>query len=386
MFGKSVTLFRLFGFAVRVDISWLIILTLVVWSLAAGYFPQRVPGLQTSAYILLGLLGALGLFASIVFHELSHSLVARVFGLPIRGITLFVFGGVSEMTEEPPSAKAEFAMAVAGPLSSFVLGGILFGVDYFGSRNGWSPLVSAVVGYLAFINVILGAFNLLPGFPLDGGRVLRSILWGARGNLRWATRIASQVGGIFGLLLIGLGFLNVLRGNGIGGLWFVLIGMFLRSAAQQGYQQVLVREALAGEPVSRFMSADPIQVSPNLTLDHLVEDYIYRYHHKMYPVSADGRLAGCITTKEVRAVPREEWPRRTVRDTVVQCSVDNTVSPSEDAVNALAKMTRSGNSRLLVVDGDRLLGVVTLKDLMRFLSLKLELEGPEDKADRESAV
>ncbi len=377
MFGKGITLFRIFGFAIRVDASWLIILALVVWSLAVGYFPNRFEGATRGTYILLGVAGAFGLFASIIFHELSHSLVARVFGLQIRGITLFVFGGVSEMTEEPENAKVEFFMAIAGPLSSFVLGGIFAGI-YYGvkSASGVGPGL-AVVGYLAFINILLGIFNLLPGFPLDGGRVLRSILWGAKGNLRWATRVASQVGATFGLLLIGLGILNVLTGNPIGGIWFVLIGMFLRGAAKQGYQQILVREALAGEQVRRFMSDDPVSVPGDLTLDRLVEDYVYRYHYKMYPVVDEGRLAGCITTREIRDVPRDQWPQRTVRDTATECSLDNTVSANEDAMNALQKMGRTQNSRLLVVDGSNLAGVVSLKDMLKFLSLKLELEGEE---------
>ncbi len=374
MFGRRIKLFTLLGFEVGLDWSWLIIAVLVVWSLAEGLFPYFYKHLSPQTYWLMGVAGALGLFASIIFHEFCHSLVARKFGMQMKGITLFIFGGVAEMVDEPPSAKAEFLMAIAGPLSSLLLALVFYVLYQAGMLGGWPLAVNGVLVYLALINGILALFNLLPAFPLDGGRVLRSVLWGWGKNLRWATRISSQIGSAFGVLLIFLGILQFLKGNFIGGLWWFLIGMFLQSAARMSYQQLLTRKALEGEPVRRFMTPHPVTVPPSATLKDLVEEYIYRYHFKFFPVMEDGRLLGCITTREVKEVPRERWDRVTVGELVMRCSPENTVSPDTDAVQALALMNRTGFSRLMVMEGARLVGLVTLKDMMKFLSLKVELE------------
>ena len=379
MFGRSVTLFRIFGFAVRIDVSWLVILALVIWSLAAGVFPED-PALgdqEWQVYLLMGLGGAFGLFASIVFHELCHSLVARQFGLPMEGITLFMFGGVAEMSDEPPSPKAEFMMAVAGPLASLVVAGVFLGMTALGHAWGWSVFVLPVLRWVGYINLILVGFNLIPGFPLDGGRILRSILWQWKHDLRRATDIAAQVGSGFGMALILIGFLNLLFFYALGGLWWILIGMFIRGAAKQAYQQVLIRQALQGESVSRFMNPEPVAVPPTLTLQDLVEDFIYRYHFKMFPVVEGEELQGCVTTRQVREVPRGEWARRTVGEVMEACSPDNTVSPQLDAMKSLSLMNRNQASRLLVAEGGQLAGILSLKDLLKFLSLKLELEAEQ---------
>ncbi|TAK08218.1 MAG: CBS domain-containing protein [Candidatus Manganitrophaceae bacterium] len=377
MFGKRITLFKLFGFAVHIDMSWIIIALLVTWSLAAGLFPVEYRGLSPATYWIMGIVGALGLFGSIVFHEMSHSLVARRFGIPMKGITLFIFGGVAEMDDEPPSPRAEFWMAIAGPLSSIFLAAAFYGFYIFGERSGWPAPVDGVLGYLGVINAILAVFNLVPAFPLDGGRVLRSILWGWRNDLRWGTRISSTIGSGFGLFLIFVGVLNALRGNFIGGVWQFLIGMFLRDAARMSYQQLLARQALEGERVRRFMQTDPIVVSPFITLAQLIEDYVYRHQFKLFPVVRNGELVGCIDLNQVKEIPRNEWPSRTVGEVAGTCSVDNTISPDADAVKALSKMSRTGRSRLLVVDRGKLVGILSLRDLLRFLSLKIELENGE---------
>lgn len=374
MFGKRITLFKLFGFSVRIDISWIIIAALITWSLAANAFPHFYENLSTQTYWLMGIVGALGLFVSIIFHEMCHSLVARRYGLPMKGITLFIFGGVAEMDDEPPSAKAELMMALAGPASSIVLA-IGFGVVYiFGTMAAWPRPITGVIGYLGMINGVLAAFNLVPAFPLDGGRVLRAVLWSWKDNVKWATRAASQIGSGFGLVLIALGVWSLLLGNLIGGIWWFLIGMFVRGAANMSYQQLLTRQALEGEPVSRFMEQNPVTVSPSISLEDLIENYIYKFHFKMFPVVEDDRLVGCISTREVKEIPRDEWPQRTVGDLLTQCSVDNTIRPDDDSMQALSKMRKTGASRLIVVEGDRLVGIISLKDMLKFLSLKVELE------------
>ena len=390
MFGRRITLFKLFGFAVHIDLSWIVIALLVTWSLAAGLFPFQYPALSEGTYWSMGVIGALGLFFSIIFHEMSHSLVARRYGLQMRGITLFVFGGVAEMEDEPPSPKAEFMMAIAGPLSSIFLAVVFYGIYLFGERSGWSVPVIGVIGYLGVINGVLAVFNLVPAFPLDGGRVLRSILWGWRKDLRWGTRISSAIGSGFGVFLIFVGIFNALRGNFVGGVWQFLIGMFLRDAARMSYRQLLARQVLEGESVRRFMQSNPVSVSPSLTLAELVDDYVYRHQFKLFPVVENGELIGCINLERIKEIPRDEWPRRTVGEVARLCSVENTISPDTDAVKALSKMSRTDNSRLLVVDRGKLVGILSLRDLLRFLSLKIELENGEKpghgtEADQEQA-
>lgn len=373
MFGKTIDLFSIFGFKIRLDLSWFVVAVLITWSLAVGYFPHAYEDLSSAAYWTMGVLGALGLFASVVAHELSHAMVARRFGVEMRGITLFIFGGVAEMTEEPPSPKAEFWVAVAGPIASFVIGGLFFAAGALSLPTE----VAAVVGYLAIINVILAVFNLIPAFPLDGGRILRSILWQWKDSLRWATRVTSVIGAGFGLLLIGLGVLQLLVGGMqafVSAMWLALIGLFLRNAARMSYQQLLLRRVLEGEPVSRFMVTEPVSVPRHISVAELVEEFVYRHHFKLYPVVDGGRLVGCVTTRQVKELPREEWQTTSVGALAEQCSAENSVGPDDDAMEVLSRMSRNRSSRLLVVDGGRLVGIIALKDLLEFLSLKIELE------------
>jgi len=377
LFGKKVKLFSLFGFRVSIDLSWIIIAVLVTWSLAEGVFPQYLEGLSSGTYWWMGVVGAAGLFASIVVHELFHSLVARRFGLPMKGITLFLFGGVAEMDDEPPSAKSEFYMSIAGPITSIVVGLIFLTVYWVGNTGGWSKPAIGIVFYLGAINLILAGFNLVPAFPLDGGRVLRSALWYWKGSLRWATRVASQIGAGFGIVLIILGVVYFIRGNLLGGVWWALIGLFIRRASQMSYQRVLIRKALEGETVARFMKEDPVTVPPDISVNELVEDYVYKHHFKMYPVTKDGGLMGCITTREIKNVPREKWKETKVSDVAQDCSPENSISPETDATKALSLMGKSGQSRLMVTEGGHLVGLITLKDLLRFLTVKMDLSGED---------
>jgi Zn-dependent protease len=326
----------------------------------------------------MGIAGAIGLFASIIFHEFCHSIVARYYGLSMKGITLFIFGGVAEMEDEPQSPKVEFLMAVVGPLSSFLLSGIFYVLGMASKNIGWPVPVSGVLSYLAGLNFILAIFNLVPAFPLDGGRVLRSILWGIKHNLRWATHIASYLGSAFGIILMVLGIISFISGNLIGGIWSFLIGTFVRGASQMSYRQMVIRKALAGEHIQRFMKPEPVTVPSSLGISQLVQDYFYKYHYKMFPVLDNDRIKGCITTKEVKAIPPDQWSNYTVGDLVKPCSGENTISLQADAVKALSLMSRTSNSRLMVVDGDKLAGIITLKDLLQFLALKIDLEEKEE--------
>jgi Zn-dependent protease len=373
MFGKPHTLFRLFGFEVRVDWSWFVILVLVVWTLGAGAFPRSLPGWSAGTYFWMALVAAVGLFASIVLHETSHAMVARRHGLPIGGITLFIFGGVAHMDDEPAEPKVEWRMALAGPAASAAIAALLYGALLLGGAY-LPPPAREVLGWLVAINLIVLVFNLLPAFPLDGGRVLRAVLWRRWGDLSRATHAASRAGRVLGLLLIGLGIVQILGGTGLAGVWWILIGLFIRFAAGQGEEQVMARTALAGRPVRRFMTPDPVSVSPELTVDRFVEQYVYRHHHKLFPITEDDRLQGCVSTAALRELPRERWSAVTVREVAEPCTDENSISAEADAYDALRRMTKHRLSRLVVRDDDRLEGVVSLKDLMEFLSVNLELE------------
>ncbi len=379
MFIKRFEIFRLFGFPIRIDLSWFIVVLLITWSLAAVVFPSWHDGLATGAYWGMGFIAAIGLFVSVLLHELGHALVARRCGMRMNGITLFIFGGVAEMQDEPPSAKDEFLVAIAGPIVSIAMAGVFIALWLVMSFADFAAEVTLVTGWLGWINGILVAFNMIPAFPLDGGRVLRSALWHWKNNLRWATKITSTIGSGFGVLLIVFGVLSLIGGNLIGGIWLFIIGMFLRGAAQMSYQQLLVRRALEGEPVHRFMKTQPTTVEPDLTLDRLVNDYFYRYYHKMYPVMEHGELRGCISTRDVKDVPSEQWSAMTVRDLVKPCSSTNTIRADTDAMETMSRMNRNDASRLMVVDdAGRLVGVIALKDLLRFLAMKVELEEDSD--------
>jgi len=375
MLERKMPLFTLFGFKVSIDVTWFILMVLMTWSLAKGAFPHYFAGFSDKTYWWMGAAGALGLFISIIFHEFCHSLVARQFNLPMKGITLFIFGGVAEMDKEPENAKSEFFMAIVGPISSIVLAGIFFLFYTAGKTANWPGPVNGVLMYLGWLNIILACFNMVPAFPLDGGRVLRSILWYLKGDLRWATRISSRLGAAFGLFLMIMGVISFIGGNFIGGLWYFLIGMFIKNASQISYRQLLVKNALMGEPISRFMAAEAVTVPSSITVSDLVEDYFYKYHYKMFPVTDNGMLKGCITTKQIKELSKEQWATTKVSDIAQPCSEGNTISPKTDSIKALSLMNSTGNSRLMVVEGNKLLGVISLKDMLKFMALKLDLEG-----------
>lgn len=375
MFGRRVTLFKLFGFEVRLDASWVVIAALITWSLATGVFPGEYPRLPRHSYWWMGVAGALGLFGSIVLHELCHSLVANHYKLPMKGITLFIFGGVAEMGGEPQNPKVEFLMAIAGPIASIAAGFVFYFIR-IAVQASWPAAIVGVIGYLSWINWVLAGFNLVPAFPLDGGRMLRSALWHFQGDLQRATLIASRIGSGFGVLLMLFGLSQLFFDYLISAIWYFLIGIFLRDASRTSYEQVMLRAVLQGEPVQRFMKPDPVAVPPDISIRQLVDDYIYRYHFKFFPVVTRAhRLAGCITTRDVKQVPRDEWDRHTVEEIVKPCSESNTVRPGDDALKVLSRMRETGASRLMVTDHDRLLAIVSLKDLMSFLASKLDLEG-----------
>lgn len=374
MFGESFSLFRVLGFEVRANVSWLFLALLITWSLAEGFFPFTYPELATSTYWLMGLVGMLGLFASLLLHELSHSLVARACGLPVGGITLFLFGGVAEMLAEPKTPRAEFRIAIAGPAASVLLGAAFWIVAMLLARLGVPAHIAGIASYLGFINILLAVFNMVPGFPLDGGRVLRAALWHRSGDIRRATRWASRVGQGFGLLLVALGIANILAGNIIGGMWWFLIGLFVNAAAGLSYQQLLTRLALQGRKVRRFMTADPVTVPAQASVAEFVEDYLYHHAVDLFPVVDDDRLLGCVGLRQVLEAPRDNWGQIRISSVCLPCGDGNSIEADADAAEALESMQRNSSSRLMVTENGRLVGMLVLKDLLRFLKIRETLE------------
>jgi Zn-dependent protease/CBS domain-containing protein len=357
------------GIPVQIEASWIVIAALITWSLATQVFPALHPEQPPTIYWVMAVLGALGLFASIVGHEIAHTIMARRQGIPMSGITLFIFGGVAQMEGEPPTPKAEFAMAIAGPVASIGLSGALFAAALL-------PLPGALVTlltYLGVTNVALAAFNLLPAFPLDGGRVARALLWRRLGDLLRATRITSRVGHAFALVLMGVGAMRLLFGDLIGGAWLIVLGFFLRQAADMSYEQLLVQQALAGKPVRQFMTVAPVTVKPETSMADFLHSFVYRYHHRLFPVADNGRLLGAISTDQLRRVPGAERIYRKVGTATIPLAALPTVSPDTGALQALGRMRETGRSRLLVVDHDRLAGIITTKDLLDFISLEGEV-------------
>jgi Zn-dependent protease len=374
VFGRRLVLFQIFGFRIQIDPSWVVLAFLIVWSLATGAFPALYTDLDPGTYWAMAVAAALGLFASLILHELSHSLVARRYGLAIRGITLFIFGGVAEMEEEPRDARTEFNMAIAGPIASLVLALLFYLFAVLFAALEWPEPVVGTAEYLAVINTALALFNLLPAFPLDGGRVLRAWLWRRSGDVHHATRIAANGGKLLGLGLIVAGFGAILVGDTLAGVWWALIGFFLRTAADAAYTQLLALRLFEGEPISRFATRTPVVAPPDLSIQSLVEDYIYGFRHEMFPVVDGAKLIGQVGLRDVQSVPRARWGITPIAEIMRPLTPENTVSPDTDAVRVLALMRRSGNHRLMLAQQGELFGVVTLKDLLRFFDLKLGLD------------
>lgn len=370
MFGRRLTLFDLFGFKVRLDASWFLLAGLVAWSLAVGYFPYAAPGFAAVTYWVMGVVGVIGLALSVVVHELAHAVIGRRYGMDISGITLFVFGGIAEMTDEPATPRGEVRMAMAGPLMSVVIAGLALGLNWLlavlGGADGGDPAVQ-VLAYLGFLNLLLAGFNLIPAFPLDGGRVLRAALWAWRGDLVWATKHATRAGEMLGLVLIAVGLWQVAAGNLVAGGWWGIIGLFVRAAAAQAYRQQLIKANRAGHRIGRLMVA-PVALPADMSAA-AARALMLRQPHSLYPV-VDGEnfLLGCVGAGAVAALADSS---RVVGDVARPCG-PATIGESADAAQALARMQRCGAARLMVTREGRLVGVLALTDLLPALSIRDE--------------
>lgn len=362
---------KIFGFEISVHWTWFFIFFLVTWTFANGVLEEFYSGWTDERRWTVAAAISLIFFVSILLHEMSHSLVARRYGIPISGITLFVFGGVSNMTKEPENSRQEFWIAIVGPFTSFALG-IIFAIGYF-ILTSVDDGAAAVSGNLAAINFAIGIFNLLPGFPLDGGRVLRSAFWAKRHNLVEATKSASNIGMFVAYGIMAVGVVCFFVVSFITGIWLFLIGMFLRSASVESYEQVFLDVVLRGVPASAVAKQDYVTVSPDLTLAHLVEDYVLTGDGRCFPVVVEEQLLGLITLHDVRKVPRDDWKTTSVYRAMTPAPGLHTVTMRDDLPKVLSEMAAGDFNQVPLVEGKTLLGLIHRADVIRYIQVRQEM-------------
>ena len=365
MFKDGIPIGRIFGISIRLHYSWFVIFVLMIWGLSRDYFPSAYPEWGTAVSISAGIFTSLLFFASLLAHELMHSLVAQHHGIPVKAITLFLFGGVSQISEEPHDARTEFRIAVAGPLTSLILGGVFWLMWYLLPQS--LDVVAAVSFWLGWINILLAVFNLVPGFPLDGGRVLRSIIWWRTGSLLRATRLASGVGRGIGFLFIFGGVWLVFTGNWSSGIWLGLIGWFLANAAASSYRQMAMQQALEGHTVSEVLSADCASVAPELSIERLVNDYIAPTGRRCFVVVREGITLGLVTLQEVKGVLRDTRARVVVAQIMKPMSSLKHVTPDAALLSVLDILTQDNLNQVPVLVDGRMIGLVTRENLLRFV-------------------
>lgn len=376
------------GIRIEIHFSWVIIVVLLTSSLATGWFPEAVPGFSVATYWSLSLLATLLLFAAVLAHELAHSLVARARGLPVKRITLFIFGGVSDLEQEPHSPGVEFQMAFVGPFTSLIIGGLALLADLVLGK-AW-PLLSALLGYLAITNLLLAAFNLLPGFPLDGGRVLRSILWKVTGNLRTATSWATLVGQGIGYCIILVGIWLFFGGDWVDGLWFGFIGWFLLQAAQTARSQQTLEAALRGVTVGQVMRPVEVEVTPDCSLKRVVDYYLLPLGLRAIPVVEKEHFLGLITLGDVRHVPREQWADTLVSQVMRPRASLYQTTPDQQVQDILRVLARNNINQMPVVQQGRLVGMVSRETIVNVLEVRqglgLEADTQGQTASRSEAL
>jgi Zn-dependent protease len=372
----GIGLFRVRDIEIRLDYSWFIVFALVLWSLSAGYFPQAYPDQPTSLYWMAGLLAAVLFFLSVITHELSHSFMAIRSGIKIPEITLFIFGGMARLSEEAGDPKTEFKIAIVGPMTSLFLALAFWLIRNTLSGDQPSILVE-IFGYLAWINVALAMFNLLPGFPLDGGRMFRAFWWWKTGSVMKATRMASNWGKGLAIALMIFGGLQIFAGALIGGLWLIFIGMFLRGMAEGSYVELALRKSMEGTRAKDIMTRDVVTASPDLSLDRLISNYFLRYGYRGFPVTTNGEVLGLISLSNVKDISEEERVHKKVGQVMAPLEHEMVIGPDTRVEEALKRMSQAKLGRLLVMRGGEFLGMITQSGLLRFLEIKRTLEIPE---------
>jgi len=373
MFGTSWRVGRIAGIEVRIDSSWVVVALLITYSM---YLRTSVlyPELSGGGAVGLGIGATVLFFGSVLVHELAHALAAQARGIRVQDITLFLFGGATRARVDSRGPGDEFLIALVGPLTSGLLAG-LFGIVAGLGRDVLSAPLAGTLGYLAWTNLVLAAFNLVPGFPLDGGRLLRAAIWKATGNLARATRVASVAGQGVGWLLVAAGVAWLLAGDLAGGIWFAFIGWFLVQAARSSYQDLQLQQLLGGVEAEEVMAGDLVRIPPELSLQEVVDDYFMRYDHGGFPVEEQGRTIGLLTLRGVRRVPRQQWSTRRVREHMVPLGDQVVVAPDARMDGVVGKLQDSEANRVLVVEGGEVVGIITPTDLTRWLRRWRTLKG-----------
>lgn len=363
---------RIVGIDVSLHWSWAFIFVLVTWTFAEGILDTTFPGWSIAQRSIVGAAIALIFFSSILVHELSHSVVARRFGIPVSSITLFVFGGVSNLGKEPENARQEFWIAIVGPLTSFAMAA-LFGAGYL-ILDGIESGVADISANLAFINTAIGVFNLVPGFPLDGGRVLRSVFWARDRNILDATRLASRVGVYVAYTMMAIGFLTFFFVNPVSGIWLFLIGNFLRGVSAASYEQLFVEKTLKGIPAALVAKQDYTPVSRDLSVEDLVEHHFLAGHGHCLPVMAGEELLGLVTLTDVRKVPRDDWATIRAHRVMTPLADLKTVGLNDDLAKVLALLAADSLNQIPVVEGRLLRGVIKRSDVIAYIQMRQAID------------
>jgi Zn-dependent protease len=366
----TISLGRIRGIPIGVDYSWFLIFGLITWTMAVGYYPAEFKNWPTAQYWIVAAVTAIMLFVSVLLHELGHSVVAMYYKIPVRSITLFIFGGISQMGAEPTSATAQFLISIAGPAVSFALAVFFFLLQPF--FTDIVPLL-ALGKYLVYINIVLGLFNLIPGFPLDGGGVFRAGVWGITHNLRRATLMAANLGRIIAYLFIILGVWQIFAGNLMNGMWITFIGWFLESAAKGQVQQLAFHDVLAGHKVSQAMNRKYTTIPADTTLQRLVDDHILGSGHRSFVVKKSNEAVGLLTLHHVKEVPRSEWPTMTSAQAMIPIERTKRVQPDAELWTALEEMDRDGVNQLPVMVDGQIQGMLSREDVITFLRTLQEM-------------
>jgi Zn-dependent protease/predicted transcriptional regulator len=361
---------RILGIPIRLHASWFLIAALITWSLAAGYFPQTYPGWNSPTYLIVGAIASLLFFASVLLHELGHSVLALREGVPVKSITLFIFGGVAQIGREPPTAGAEFRIAIAGPLTSLGLAAVFGGL---GAALTEYAVVAAPLAYLGRINLLLAAFNMIPGFPLDGGRVLRAVLWQFGGGYQNATRWAARTGQVIAFGFIGLGVVQFLLGGLTNGLWLAFIGWYLNNAARASYQQVQLQDLLTGLKARNVMIEQCAPVASDLQLDRLVEDHLLKGDQRCFFVTGSDDPQGVLTLDDVKRVSRTQREQLTAGQVMTSANASFVADVEDDVWTLVQRMNEDGVRTVPILEDGRLLGVITLEHLWNRIRLRGEL-------------
>jgi Zn-dependent protease/CBS domain-containing protein len=382
LFGTSWRVARIAGIEVRVDSSWVVIALLITYSMYLR-FSVLYKDLSTGAAVGIAILAAVLFFGPVLVHELAHAVVSRARGIRVQDITLFLFGGATRARVESRGPGDEFLIAAVGPLASLLVAALFWIVNVF-ARGALPRSLIGMFGYLAWVNLLLAAFNLVPGFPLDGGRLLRSLVWRATGSFRRATRIASLAGQAVGWLLVAGGVAFLLAGNLAGGIWFAFIGWFLVQAARASYQELQVQQMLRGVQAQDVMATSLVRIPPDLTLQDAVDRYFMRYDHSSFPVDEYGRTIGLLTLRKVRRVPSDQWPTSRVRDHMVPLGGQVVVPPDAPMDQVMAKLEDGEAGRVLAADDGEVVGIITPSDLTRWLRRWRTLDGRalDSRSDR----